>query len=288
MIRSIRIIACLSALIPAIAIAAAVTVPAKSGPESITLAPNGDLILGSTGSAKIYRSKKGSDQPAVFVDASAEGAVYFLGVLADAPTNTLWACQIYPSPTEGNEHSALRGFDLKSGAAKFRWELPGAKNLCNDFVVGPDKALYISDTFGAKIWRLKPGAKAAEMFSDDRTLYGIDGITFVGDTLFENNVIYNKLYRVPMDASGKAGRPVDIWLDRPIKGPDGMRAADGKLFLAENEAGNVDMVTVTGDTAAVTVLKKGLAAPTSVEPAGGTLWYNELTGDRASSMPLPK
>jgi hypothetical protein len=67
-----------------------------------------------------------------------------------------------------------------------------------------------------------------------------------------------------------------------------MRAANGKLFLAENEAGNIDMVTVTGDTATVTVLKKGLAAPTSVEPAGGALWYNELEGDRADSIPLPK
>jgi hypothetical protein len=288
MIRTFTITICLSAFLAAAATAATIAVPAKSGPESITIAPNGDLILGSTGSAKIYRAKKGTNQPAVFVDASSEGAVYFLGVLADATTNTLWACQIYPSPSSDKERSALRGFDLKTGGAKFRWELPGNTNLCNDFVVGPDKALYISDTFGAKIWRLKPGAKAPEMFSDDRTLYGIDGITFVGDTLFENNVIYNKLYRVPMDASGKAGRPVDIWLGKPIKGPDGMRAADGKLFLAENEAGNVDMVTVTGDTAAVTVLKKGLAAPTSVEPAGGTLWYNELTGDRASSMPLPK
>jgi hypothetical protein len=287
MIRTFVIVACLSAFLPAAA-ADGIALPAKSGPESITIAPNGDLILGSTGSAKIYRSKKGSDQALVFVDASAEGAVYFLGMLADAPTNTLWACQIYPSPTEGKEHSALRAFDLKTGAAKFRWELPGARNLCNDFVVGPDKALYISDTFGAKIWRLKPGAKEPEVLSEDRTLYGIDGITFVGDTLYENNVIFNKLYRVPMDAGGKAGRPVDIWLDKPVKGPDGMRAANGKLFLAENAAGNIDLVTVTGDTAAVSVLKSGLAAPTSVEPAGGTLWYNELAGDRANSMPLPK
>jgi sugar lactone lactonase YvrE len=175
----------------------------------------------------------------------------------------------------------LRGFDLKTGAAKFRWELPGEKNLCNDFVVGPDKALYISDTLGAKIWRLKPGAAAPEMFSDDRTLYGIDGITFIGDTLYENNVIFNKLYRVPMDANGVAGKPVDIWLDKRVLGPDGMRAADGKLFLAENVAGKVDMVTVT-------VLQEGLATPTAIEPAGNTLWYGERAGDRAHSMPLPK
>jgi sugar lactone lactonase YvrE len=155
-------------------------------------------------------------------------------------------------------------------------------------VVGPDKALYISDTTGAKIWRLKPGATVPELFSDDQTLLGIDGITFIGDTLYENNVIFNKLYRLPMDASGKAGKPVDIWLDKPIKGPDGMRAANGKLFLAENAAGKIDMVTVSGDTATVTVLQEGLATPTAIEPAGDTLWYAERAADRAHSMPLPK
>ena len=267
--------------------AGTITVPKKSGPESITIAPNGDLILGSTGSPKIYRSK-GTDQAAVFVDASSEGAVSFLGVLADEPTNTLWACLIYPSPSEDKQRSSLRGFDLKTGVAKFHWDLPGTASLCNDFVVGPDKALYISDTFGAKIWRLKPGATVPEVFSDDRTLLGIDGITFIGNTLYENNVIFNKLYRVPLDATGKAGRPVDIWLDKPIKGPDGMRAANGKLFLSENEAGRIDMVTVSGDTAKVTVLKEGLATPTAVEPSGGSLWYNELEADRADSIPLPR
>jgi hypothetical protein len=285
-IRKSIVAACLPALFAVAATAAAVTVPAKSGPESITLAPNGDLILGSTGSAKIYRAKKGSAKATVFIDVGAEGAVYFLGVLADPPTATLWACQIYSTP-DGQERSALRGFDLNTGGAKFRWELPGKPNLCNDFVVGPDKALYISDTFGAKIWRLKPGAATPEIFSDDRTLLGIDGITFVGDTLYENNVIFNKLYRVPIDANGKAGKPVDIWVNKPIKGPDGMRAANGKLFLTENEAGKIDLVTVSGDTASITVLKGGLATPTAIEPAGGALWYNELEADRALSMPLP-
>jgi hypothetical protein len=287
MIRKPIIAVCLLALGAAAAKSAIVTVPVKSAPESITIAPNGDLILGSTGSAKIYRAKKGFDKADVFIDASAEGSVYFLGVLADARTSTLWACQIYSAP-EGKERSALRGFDLKTGAAKFRWELPGSNNLCNDFVVGPDKSLYISDTFGAKIWRLKPGATTPEVFSDDRTLLGIDGITFIGGTLYENNVIFNKLYRVPMDSNGKAGKPVDIWLNKPIKGPDGMRAANGKLFLAENEAGKIDMVTVSGETASVTVLKEGLKTPTAIEPAGGVLWFNELETDRALSIALPQ
>jgi hypothetical protein len=288
LIRNFICAAGLCALIAPAADAATVSVPEKSQPESITVAPNGDLILGSAASPKIYRAKKGSDKAEVFVDVSADGAGSFLGVLADAPTGTLWACQIFTTPPGNPPRSALRGFDLKTGAAKFRWDLPGEKNLCNDFVVGPDKALYISDTLGAKIWRLKPGAAVPEMFSDDRTLYGIDGITFIGDSLYENNVIFNKLYRVPMDANGVAGKPVDIWMDKLVKGPDGMRAANGKLFLTENAAGKVDMVTVGGDTAKIIVLQEGLATPTAIEPAGDTLWYGERAGDRAHSMPLPK
>jgi hypothetical protein len=287
-IRKLICATSLCALLAPVADALTVSVPEKSQPESITIAPNGDLILGSAGSSKIYRAKKGADKATVFADVGADGGGTFLGVLADATTTTLWACQIYTAPPGTPPHSALRGFDLKTGAGKFRWDLPGDRNLCNDFVVGPDKALYISDTLGAKIWRLKPGATAPEVFSDDRSLYGIDGITFMGDVLYENNVIFNKLYRVPVDASGNAGKPVDIWMDKPVKGPDGMRAANGKLFLTENGAGKLDMVTVTGDTAQVAVLQEGLATPTAVEPAGDTLWYGERAGDRAHSMPLPK
>ena len=160
-IRKFKCAVGLCALITPIANAAIVSVPEKSQPESITVAPNGDLILGSAGSSKIYRAKKGSDKADVFIDVSADGAGTFLGVLADASSNTLWACQIYTSPPGSGPRTALRGFDLKTGAAKFRWELPGEKTLCNDFVVGPDKALYISDTFGAKIWRLKPWCSGA-------------------------------------------------------------------------------------------------------------------------------
>jgi streptogramin lyase len=287
-IHEFRAAVSLCALIASVASASTVSVPEKSQPESITIAPNGDLILGSAGSSKIYRAKKGAEKAEVFIDVGADGGGTFLGVLAEASTNTLWACQIYPTPPGGSPRSALRSFDLKTGAAKFRWELPGEKNLCNDFVVGPDKALYISDTIGAKIWRLKSGAAAPEILSDDRTLFGIDGITFIGDSLYENNVIFNKLYRVPMDASGKAGKPEDIWMDKPVKGPDGMRAANGKLFLTENGAGKIDMVAVNGDTATITVLQEGLATPTAIEPAGDTLWFGERAGDRAHSMPLPK
>jgi sugar lactone lactonase YvrE len=263
---------------------------AKSQPESLTVAPGGIVIVGSASSPFVYKVRPGSSTAEKFVDASAEGeGTFFFGMLADAATNTLWTCQLTPVPgaTPVRRHTALRGFDLSSGAQKIRWNLPGDNSTCNDFAVGPDKALYISDTTNSKIYRLPAGASTAELFLEDRALYGIDGITFLNGTLYVNNVFSNNLYRIPVDAAGKAGQPVDIWMDQPIKGPDGMRAANGKLLVAENGSGRISVITVNGDKASVTVIKEGLKTPTGVEPAGDTIWIAERGAGKAVSIPMP-
>jgi hypothetical protein len=263
---------------------------AKSSPESLTVAPDGSVIAGSASSPYVYRVKKGATTAEVFIDVSAEAGSTFLGQLADGATNTLWTCQMTPvaGANPPQRHSYLHGFDLATGKEKLRWQLPGDAALCNDFVVGPDKALYISDTLGSKIYKLAPGAAAPTLFMDNRLLNGIDGITFLNGVLYVNNVIFNKIYRIPVDASGKPGAPVDIWTDAPIKGPDGMRAANGKLFVAENGAGKISALTITGDTAHVTVLKDGLVTPTGIEPAGNELWFTERGTGKVGSLPMPK
>lgn len=264
---------------------------AKSQPESLTVAPGGVLIVGSASSPFVYKVKPGASTAEKFIDASAEGeGTFFFGMLADAASNTLWTCQLTPVPntTPVQRHTALRSFDLNTGAPKIRWNLPGENNTCNDFAIGPDKALYITDTANGKIYRLPSGASSAELFLEHRTLMGVDGITFLDGTMYVNNVIFNKLYRVPVDASGKAEAPVDIWMDQAVKGPDGMRAAGGTLYVAENAGGKISAITVDGEKAHVTVLKDGLKTPTGVEPAGDTLWIAERGAGKAVSMPMPK
>lgn len=265
-------------------------VDAKSQPESLTVATGGILIVGSASTPFVYKVRPGSTTPEKFVDASGEGeGTFFFGMLADAATNTLWTCQLTPVPgsTPVKRHTALRGFDLSTGAQKVRWNLPGDNSTCNDFAIGPDKALYISDTTNSKIYKLPAGASAAELFLEDRALYGIDGITFLNGTLYVNNVFSNNLYRIPVDAAGKPGQPVDIWMDQPVKGPDGMRAANGKLLVAENGSGRISVITVNGDKASVKVIKEGLKTPTGVEPAGNVIWIAERGAGKAVSIPMP-
>lgn len=264
---------------------------AKSQPESLTMAPGGVLIVGSASSPFVYRVRSGSSTAEKFINASAEGpGTFFFGMLADASTNTLWTCQLTPVPgtTPVRRHTALRSFDLSTGTEKVRWNLPGDDSMCNDFAIGPDKALYISDTSNGRIYRLPAGASTAELYLEHRTLLGIDGITFLDGTLYVNNVFFNKLYRIPVDAAGKPGTPVDIWMDQPVRGPDGMRAANGKLFLAENGSGIISALTVNGDKASVTVLKDGLKTPTGVEPVGDTIWFTERAIGKAESIPMPQ
>ena len=265
---------------------------AKSSPESLTVAPGGVLLVGSASSPFVYRVRAGATTAEKFIDATTEGpGTSFLGMLVDATTNTLWTCQLTPAPgtTPPQRRSALRGFDVATGAPKLRWDLPGDNSICNDFTVGPDKALYVTDTFNAKIYKLPAGASTADLFLEDRAaLAGIDGITFLNGTLYVNNVRSSKVYRVPVDAAGKAAPAIEIVLDQPMRGPDGMRAANGKLLVAENGAGKISMITVNGDKGTVTVIKEGLITPTAVEPAGDMIWIAERGTGKAVSIPMPK
>ncbi|HEX4636633.1 MAG TPA: hypothetical protein VH189_10660 [Rhizomicrobium sp.] len=292
MIRLFELAASLAALVAVAAPAMAADIlikDDKSQPESLAHAPDGTLIVGSASTPYVYKVKPGSTTPEVFIDASAEGAgTFFFGQLVDG--GTVWSCMLTPvagsNPVQ--RHTALIGTDLRTGARKLRWSLPGDNSTCNDFTVGPDKALYISDTANARIYRLAPGAQSAELWLENRSVTGIDGLTFLNGVLYYNSVFFNNLYRVPMDANGKAGTPVQIWMDAPVKGPDGMRAAGDKLFHAENGAGKVDMLTIDGDRAHITVLKDGLNTPTAVEPAGDVLWIAERGAGKAISIPMPK
>ena len=264
---------------------------AQSQPESLAVAPGGVLIVGSASTPFVYKVRAGSTTAEKFVDASAEGAgTFFFGMLADGATNTLWTCQLTPVPgvTPVQRHTAVRSFDLTSGAPKIRWNLPGDNSTCNDFAIGPDKALYIADTANSKIYRLPAGASTAELFLEHRALYGIDGITFLNGTLYVNNVFSNNLYRIPVDGAGKPGQPVDIWMDQPVKGPDGMRAANGKLYLTENRNSRASMVTVNGDQATVVPIMEGLTRPTAIEPDGDTLWVGDRARDKTFAIPMPK
>ena len=124
---------------------------------------------------------------------------------------------------------------------------------------------------------MKRGATALALFAQDDRLKGIDGIVFSGDgTLYANIVTKGQLVRIDRGADGKFSGVTVLDLSQPVAGPDGFRLISGKRFLlAEGNSGKVDVATIDGDNAAITVLKEGLVSPPGVTAVGKTAYAIE-------------
>lgn len=247
-------------------------------PESITSTPNGAIFTSSVGTGQIYRAPHGTKEASAWSKKMPHGPQSILGVYAVPDTGTLWACYSDWSFVTGNKGKAaiLRAFDLKSGAVKHSYKLP-PKSFCNDITKMSNGTIYVTDTYGGRIMRLKKGATKLESWFHDPRLKGVDGITFgANGSLILNNVVTDKLFRLTVRPNGQAGKLTKLALSTPVKGPDGMRrGADGRIYLAENGSGKVDQVSISGDNADIHTVASGYQAPTSMTADGNMLYIVE-------------
>lgn len=245
-------------------------------PESMDSGPDGTLYIGSIGKGAIFRAAPGAAKATLWIDKAANKLSAVTGVVADAAHATLWVCS-----TDLNrlgEPVSLKTFDLASGKLKADYPFPESKGLCNDIVIASDGTAYATDTSGARVFRLKPGAAALEPWSADPRFEGADGIALgpKGDVIV-NNVRTNLLYSIAVKPDGSAGAISEIKTSRPLEGPDGMRpTGDGRLVFAENRGGKISIGTFDGDTLRMETLKEGLENPPAVTVHGQTIWYAEM------------
>jgi sugar lactone lactonase YvrE len=255
-----------------------ITLPAtRIFPESITSTADGTLIVGSLGHGNVLRIAPGKTTADEWIKPGAGGLNGVLGVFADEKGKTLWVCS--NNLENKGEPTAVMAFDLKSGAPKGTYKLPGEGPLCNDIAVGPDGTAYIADTRLATVLMLKPGSKALDVAAKDPLLAGADGLAF-GDktTLYVNSVTAGKLLRVDLGPDGKSKKVTELKLSRPLDRPDGMRAIGAhRLLLAEN-SGKMDIVTFEGpdmQNAMIKTIKEGLEATPGVTATKGMAWLIE-------------
>jgi sugar lactone lactonase YvrE len=246
-------------------------------PESITSTADGTLIVGSFGHGNVMRIAPGKSDATEWIKPGTGGLNSVLGVFADEKGKLLWVCS---NNLEGKgDKTAVMSFDLKSGAPKGVYTVPGDMTLCNDIAIATDGTAYISDTRQAIIFMLKPGAKELEVAAKDPLLAGADGLAF-GDktTLYVNSVTAGKLVRLDLGADGKSTKISDLKVSRPLERPDGMRAiGKHKLLLAEN-SGKMSIVTFEGEgmeNAKVETIKEGLESTPGVTATKGMAWIVE-------------
>lgn len=237
--------------------------------ESLTSTNDGALIIGSTTKGEIFRAPNGASTADVWIKPGTNGLQRVFGVLADERSGTLWACS---TGSPNGAPTALKTFDLKTGAAKASYDFPGGTGLCNDIAIAPDGTVYATDTTGGRVLRLKKGANALEEWAKDSKFNGLDGIAF-GDThtIYVNSYFDGTLLRIPIANDGAAGAVSQIKTSQPITRPDGMRSA-GPNALLLIEGGRLDRVTVDGDDATIDVLKDGFKGVTAVTQTANVAW----------------
>ncbi len=242
--------------------------------ESITSTKDGTLFVGSVGKGTVSRIAPGSADAVEFLSSKSNGSGSVYGVFADEKHRTLWVCT--NKSDSGDGAVALKSFDLKSGAAKGSYPLPGSPAFCNDIAVAKDGTAYVADTRQATLFMLKPGAKDFEVAAKDALLDGVDGVAFgEKSVLYVNSVSKGKLVRVTLGKDGKSTSLVDLHLSQPLTRPDGMRTIGKNRFLLAENSGNMDIVTVQGENAEIRTIKSGLEATPAVTATKGMAWIAE-------------
>jgi len=258
--------------------------------ENLTSSRDGMVYFGSMAKGTIYRAAPGAAQAEPWILASTAGLTRVLGVLADDKTRTLWVCQNSTGGRDGTPvagQTALRSFDLTSGAAKGTYPFPPNSGVCNDIALSADGTAYVSESFRGRVHRLKPGATALEVWASDEQLNVIDGLAFLADgSLYVNTFDTGRLFRIPVKPDGSAGPIVPIETSLPLVRPDGLRSAGPRTLIQAEQQGRVAELTISGDRAEVRVVQDGLTRASGVTVVGNTaLVLVELT--RAVVVPYP-
>lgn len=233
-------------------------------PESLSAGPDGALYVGSVAKGEIYRAAPGANAASVWVSKEEGKFASVFGVFADSGSGTLYACSNgLAAPGAPPIETAVKALDLKTGALKGSYAFPGG-GFCNDFAVASNGDVFITDTKGARVLRLKKGASALDVWMSDPQLAGADGIAFLGDgSLIVTSIRSNLLLHIAVGADGAAGAIKPLTTSRALVQPDGFRAIGPRAFLLIDKD-TLSKVTVSGDKAEIDTIKTGLETATSV------------------------
>ena len=146
-------------------------------PESLAATTDGTLFASSLTNGGIARVKPGASEAEAWIKPGTFDTRSTFGVLADEKSGLLWVCSNDATPlgVKGPstiEGSFVKGFDLTTGEGKVSARLPAKPSICNDLAVGPDGALYVTNTLQPQILRLKKGYSELDVWVQDDKLKG--------------------------------------------------------------------------------------------------------------------
>lgn len=234
-----------------------IALPADTFPEGITVSRGGNMFVGSVARGDIYTVLAGETEAKLFLP---PGVLQnsAIGLTVSTNSETLWVCDSNPTPPMGElPTGAVVGIGLADGEVKARHELEAsaAGAFCNDLVMSPDGALWLTESFGGRIFRIDADDlfddNSAEVWLEDPELagvaaapFGANGIALLGGRLFVVNSAFGTLMSI--DASLDAPDSNDITLialtedddEVALANPDGITVLNEReLLIVENGLG---------------------------------------------------
>jgi len=261
-------------------------------PEGLAIDGDDNLYIGSVGTGEILRVARGDTAPAPFIAAGTGGLTAAVGLAVDEDAGKLWVCSADATFTRPN---ALASFELATGRPVDSFPLPGGVGICNDLVRDPRGNLYVTDSITGRIHRLPARGTALEIWSDAAAFaprmggeFTVNGADYASDSLFVVKSSTGELFRVPIAATGEAGAPIPIPLDRPLHDPDGLKALDAStLFVVED--GGVTRIALEGDRGTASRIADGIEQPSGLTLEGSSAWVAEgQIGRLVGFDPSPK
>jgi streptogramin lyase len=257
-------------------------------PEGVAALAGGTVFVGSSTSGIIVKTADPCSGGGVTMFApSPDPLMGAVGLRADGARGVLWACH---AVFDASLPARLDGYHLDTGEVVASHELPGAS--CNDIAIDADGDLFATDPIAHEIVVVA----AADAISDapaQRWLadpefqlpqgqFSVNGLVFDPEgTLYVGNYGGNKLYRIPVLASGAPGEVEVVTIDGdPVMGPDGIQWHKDGLLIVENTAGRVSHFTFDdAGVASRAVLAHGLDFPATVAVTEAGAWTCEAQTD---------
>lgn len=246
-------------------------------PEGIAVAADGTLYMGSLATGAIVRVPPGEDRPETFLPAGAplKGVV---GMLVDDTADILWACY---ADISFQTPSGVARIDRMTGQVTDTFDFP-AGGICNDLAQDGQGNVYATDSLLSVVRRVPAGGAAIEEWAADPSfvapqgVFGLNGIAWNGQVLYTARLDTAEVFRIAVGAGGAAGAITPIALDKPLVGPDGVKALDAnRLLIVDNPGGSVRIVTLSGDSGTVMTITNKLDTPTTAAPFDKYAWVLE-------------
>lgn len=139
-------------------------------------------LVSSVTDHTILRVRDGKPEPFLKAD---DGIGGLFGMAVDQSAGVVWAAEAagpdIPGST-GPARTAVLKISLADGALIARYPLAedGKPRQLGDVTLGPDGTLYASDTIGAGLYRLKPGAAALELLLQSSEMGSPQGMVACG------------------------------------------------------------------------------------------------------------